>query len=464
VKLALENVRSIRSKPVWREPPGVSLESLPRCSVPLEQVVKHFEANILPFGAGNIHPRFSGWVNGAGNIYGALGESLAALINCNVGGRNHIGTNLEKEVIEWFKRFFAFSDGNSTGILTSGTSMGTLIALTVARNSKSPWDVQIDGLIGGPKRLIVYASATAHSCITKTVDIIGLGRSAVRPIAFDSNFRMDTVALVNAIEADLKMGHLPICVVSTVGSVDIGAIDDVAAVAAIARKYSLWHHVDGAFGAFAVSLPEYSYLLSSFALVDSIAFDMHKWLQVPYDAGCVLIRDGEAHRRAFALRRDYLKGDETGLAAGEPWFCDFGPELSRCFRALKVYFTVKVLGFDALEAVICSNRKSALHLRDKIVSSYPRLEVLAPVPLCIVCFRYRGSGDKHLDCVTVDRLNSDIVRALYDRGIAAPSTTKISGRIAIRCCIVNHRTTTEDCDKLAEEVDRIGQELELLIE
>lgn len=453
--LALRRQQRIREHPVWTAPPVWPETPMPTAGMKLEDLVGWFEKDILPYATGNTHPNFFGWVHGSGNIYGALGEALAAVMNCNVGGRNHIGTTLEKRVVSWFRDFFGFPK-SSAGILTSGTSMGTIIALACARNSRASWDVQRDGVGAGRTRMTAYASVETHSSVTKALDLLGLGRNALRLIPTDAEFCMDVSRLKAAIRADRKKGFLPFCVVSTIGTVNTGAVDDLAAIAELCAREKLWHHIDGAFGAFSIGLPAYRHLAPVVASADSLAFDMHKWLHVPYDAGCVLVRERDIHRRAFSLRPEYLQSLDDGIAGGEPWFCDYGPELSRGFRALKVWFTIQALGFDALNAAIARNCEQAQQLSREIALE-PKLELLAPVSLNIVCFRVRPKGVTTK--VALNRLNRQIVSALHNRGLAVPSITELSGKVAIRVCLTNHRTRAEDLRKFIRNTLKIEAKL-----
>jgi len=453
--VALDRQRHIREHPVWTAPPPLMGTSMPTTGMGLEELVDRFENDILPYATGNTHPKFFGWVHGSGNIYGALGEALAAVMNCNVGGRNHIGTSLEKQVVGWFRDFFGFPQ-SSAGILTSGTSMGTIIGLACARNSRASWDVQRQGVRAGNVSMTAYASMEAHSCVTKALDLLGLGRDALRLIPVDAELRMDTARLESAIRTDRDNGLLPFCVVSTIGSVNTGAIDDVAAIVEIAAREGLWHHVDGAFGAFSICLPRYRHLAPIIASADSLAFDMHKWLHVPYDAGCVLIREGTIQRQSFSLRREYLHGLADGIAGGEPWFCDYGPELSRGFRALKVWFSIKALGFDALSTAIVRNCAQAAHLAQEI-ARHPQLELLAPVPLNVVCLRVRPEG--LVGEPEINAFNRQVAATLQNRGLAVPSTTELSGKLAIRICLTNHRTRLDDLQQFVEDILAVGTEL-----
>jgi glutamate/tyrosine decarboxylase-like PLP-dependent enzyme len=264
---------------------------------------------------------------------------------------------------------------------------------------------------------------------------------------------MDVRALERMVATDCAAGLRPFCVVGTAGTVNTGAVDDLATIARVCRERDLWMHVDGAFGALAVLVPELAPRLAGIERAHSLAFDFHKWLHVPYDAGCVLIRDERVHRATFSARHDYLAGAERGLAGGEPWFCEYGPELSRGFRALKVWFTLLTHGLDRLGAAIAENCAQARYLGERAAAT-PELELLAPVSLNVVCFRFR---DGHLAPPELDRLNAAIVADLHEGGIAAPSTTRVGGALAIRACLCNHRTERSDLDALVDGVLALGR-------
>lgn len=457
VDQAIDHLRGIRQKPVWQPTPEAVKErlaaDLPRDPTDLDRLLSLFAQDILPYGTGNIHPRFFGWVHGSGTLAGALGEMLAGFMNCNVGGREHVAVHVERQVIRWCKEIFSFPE-ESSGLLTSGTSMGTVIALAAARAARAGADVRRRGMAAAP-RLTGYASSEAHSCIAKAFELLGIGQEALRLIPVDKTFALSAARLAERIAADRAAGDAPAIVVASAGTVNTGAIDELDAVADLCRAQGLWLHVDAAFGGLAVLVPEYRDRLAAIARADSVAFDFHKWLQVPYDAGCVLVKDEAAHRAAFAGRRAYLAQAKLGLAGGDPWFCDYGPELSRGFRALKIWFTIKAYGIDRLAEVIARNCRQAAEL-GRAVAESEDLELLAPVPLNIVCFRFVGAD---LPARDLDLLNEAIVAQLQLRGIAAPSTTKIHGKLAIRVALTNHRTTSEDLAILLAAVRRLGAEL-----
>jgi aromatic-L-amino-acid decarboxylase len=341
---------------------------------------------------------------------------------------------------------FGFPAGAS-GIFVTGTSMANLMAVVVARRSVLGKDVRQHGLGEEGARLTAYTSKAAHGCISKALDIAGFGSDALHCIAVDQAHRIDVTALRAQIACDRESGLRPFLVVASAGTVDIGAIDDLALLAALCRDEGLWFHVDGAFGALGILSDVLAPRLAGIEQADSIALDFHKWGQVPYDAGFLLVRDGERHRDAFAAPAAYLRRETRGLAAGSVWPCDLGPDLSRGFRALKTWFTLKTFGTEKLGAVIARCCALASHLEARVLAE-PRLELLAPVNLNIVCFRYRAN-----DANTV---NGEIVIDIQESGIAAPSTTVLDGRLAIRAAIVNHRTNVSDIDALVDAVLEFG--------
>ena len=455
VDQCLDAMQNVRERPVWQPVPDALkpqfCESLPLSEEPISELFSIFQESIFPYGTGNTHPRFFGWVHGSGAAAGVLGEMLAAFMNCNAGGRDHVAITVERQVLAWCKEIFSFPE-SSSGVLTSGTSLGTLIALTAARTAKSQTNVQKKGLQSLPKPLVGYASAEAHSCAAKTFDLLGLGRDALRRVPVNSDYQMDLAGLSERIAADKDNGFEPFAVIASAGTVNTGAIDDLAQIADLCRQHSLWMHVDAAFGGLAILTPEFQERLAPIARADSMAFDFHKWLHVPYDAGCVLIKDEAAHKKSFAARREYLAGQPRGLAGGDFWPCDYGPELSRGFRALKIWFTLKTYGMTQMAELIAQNCRQAQYLGDA-VQSHPSLELLASVTLNIVCFRFFSPA---LTDAQLDTLNTHIVAELQMQGIAAPSTTRIGEKTAIRAALTNHRTHTEDLDILIAAVCRLG--------
>lgn len=450
---ALDRMQTAADGRVWTPLPTAMKDdltaNLPTSGLGHEKLGAHL-AELLPYGVGNTHPRFFGWVHGAGNPGGVMAEIVAAAMNANLGGRDHGAIYVEKQVLKWCRQMMGFR-ADAGALITSGTSMATIIALKVARDKRLGFETRKSG--AGGAKLVAYASAQAHSCIARAFDLLGLGSDALRNICCSDDFTMDVSALSDAISADRAAGLTPFAVIATAGSVNVGAIDDIETIAKIARDQNLWLHVDGAFGATAILSQTVRPRLRGMEQADSLAFDFHKWLHVNYDAGCVLIRDHAAHLASFSERPEYLTGAVRGLAAGNPWPVDYGPELSRGFRALKIWAHLLEHGTEKLGRLINRNCVQARYLGDRITAT-PDLDLLAPVSLNIACFRYAPVG--HTD---LDALNQEIVLTLQDSGVAVPSTTRLNGQLAIRVNITNHRTQLSDLDLLLDEVVRLGRGL-----
>jgi glutamate/tyrosine decarboxylase-like PLP-dependent enzyme len=453
----IDFLRDVRARPAWRKPSDEARARigapLPEEPAPLAAIYEDFRTAILPFATGNIHPAFVGWVHGSGTPTGMLAEMLAAGMNSNLGGRDHGAIYVERQVIAWCRALFGFPEGAS-GLLVTGSSMANLIAVVVARTARLGKESRARGL-GGAPRLTAYAGRSAHGCIAKAMEICGLGSDALRLVPLDAARRIDLDALARAIAEDRRAGATPFLVVGTAGTVDTGAIDDLRGIAALAAKEGIWFHVDGAFGALAMMSPELAPRLAGIERADSIAFDFHKWAHAPYDAGAILVRDGDAHRAAFATEPPYLARFDRGVAAGSPWFADYGPDLSRGFRALKVWFTWREHGTRGIGAAMLKNVRQAEALAQEIAAAGD-LELLAPVSLNIVCFRYRHAG---IADATLDLVNKAIVADAQESGIAVPSSTLVDGRLAIRVNLTNHRTTMEDLHRLLAFVRARGAAL-----
>lgn len=451
---ALDAMQQSREGRVWTAPTSEFKSSLiaPIPSKGLNfKEIEDLLASVLPYGVGNTHPRFFGWVHGAGSPGNILAEIAGAAMNVNLGGRDHGAIYIEQQVLQWCNAMVGYP-ADASGLIVSGTSIATLIGLKSARDKYFNGESRTGGVASA--QLVGYASEQSHSCLSRAFDILGLGSTALRRIPCDGNFRMDLNVLRERIETDRAAGLQPFIVIGTAGSVNVGAIDDLCNLSQIAEDESLWFHIDGAFGATAILSPEYGHLLKGIELSDSIAFDFHKWLQVNYDAGCILIKSREDHLKSFYGRAEYLNTVKRGLASGSPWPVDYGPELSRSFRALKIWAHFLEHGTEKLGAVITKNCNQARYLREQIKTSQ-YLELLAPVQLNIVCFRYLGrTVDDH------DTFNENLVIELQESGIAAPSTTRINGKLAIRVNLTNHRTTCYDLDLFLKETVRIAQQLE----
>lgn len=443
-------LENIRTRPVWQTIPDSARaefqQPLPRHPRDLSHVHDIFMHSILPYAAGNVHPGFMGWVHGGGSPVGMLAEMLAAGLNANLGGRDQMPIEVERQVLRWVCELVGFPS-NASGLFVTGTSMATLLAVLVARHQALGADVRRQGIAASGKQLAAYTSSEAHGCVAKMMDMAGLGTDALRLIPVNEKHELDTEILERRIQADLTAGYTPFFIAATAGSVNTGAVDPLTRIADIAQQSGAWFHVDGAYGALGMLSADIAPRLAGIERADSIAFDFHKWGQVPYDAGFVLIRDAAQHFATFASPAAYLRRETHGLAGGSPWPCDFGIDLSRGFRALKTWFSLQAYGTEKLARIISNTCALARYLA-QCIEQTEQLELLAPVSLNIVCFRFR--------CMDANRVNAEIVVALQESGLSAPSTTMLNGQLAIRAAIVNHRTNRQDIDTLIRATLALG--------
>ncbi|MDR3374177.1 MAG: pyridoxal-dependent decarboxylase [Ancalomicrobiaceae bacterium] len=454
----LDHIATLAERPLWQPAPAevrARFEApLPLAPTPLGDVHADFLADILPYGSGNGHPGFMGWVQGGGTAAGMLGEMLAAGLNSNLGGRDHVPLDVERQIGRWMRDIFGFPAA-ADGLFLTGASQANFCALLAARTRALGGDVRRKGL-PARLRLTAYASREAHGCIPRAMDMAGLGSGQLRQIPTDDDRRIDLDALRAAIIVDRAEGHLPFLLIGSAGTVNTGAIDDLDALADIATEFGLHYHVDGALGALGVLSPELKPLFHGIERADSLAFDFHKWAQVPYDAGFLLVADGSWLRAAFSSDAAYLTRADAGLAGGDWWPCDIGPDLSRGFRALKTWFTIRTYGLDQLGSAMVGTCRLAKLLADR-VDAEPVLTRLAPVALNVVCFSY-GNAPTEAGVAPRHSLNGRIVERLHLEGSVAPSLTLVDGRPAIRAAIVNHRTRADDIDRLVAGVLRVGRE------
>ena len=451
-------LETVRERPTWTPVPADVkarlIEAVPHAGAPLAEVYEAFKRDILPYPTGNIHPRFWGWVQGTGTTTGVLADMLASTMNPHLAGYDQSAALIERRVLAWLAELVGFP-ADASGVLVSGGTEANINGLMAARVAKAGFDVRADGVRAGPP-LTLYGSAETHSWIYKACEVMGLGRKAFRAIAVDGDYCVDVALCRARILDDLAAGYRPIAIVGTAGSVNTGATDDLRALRALADEFGLWLHIDGAFGALAAWTPSRD-LVAGQESADSIAFDLHKWGYMPYEAGVALTREPGAQLAAYkpAAAGAYLASPGGGIAADTTYFADRGLQLSRGFRALKVWMSMKEQGVNRIAACIQANIDQARRLA-ALVDAHPDLERLAPAPLNIVCLRYAPAG---VAAEALNALNERILVALQTRGIAVPSQTVLQGRFAIRVCITNHRTRDEDLDILVDAVTAIGREL-----
>lgn len=458
----VDYLEHVRERDVW-QPPSQEMQAFLRQKPPTdpasaESVYDEFLEHIRPFPLGNIHPRFWAWYMGNGTLFGAYAELLAATMNSNAGAGKHGPMEVEKQVIEWMRELLGLPV-DSSGLLVSGGSMANLVGLVVARHAQSDYDLRQYGYQFGPGAnrapMRVYGSVELHSCNQKALELMGMGHEGLARIAVDEHFRIDLSALRAAIEADIAAGVQPICVIGTSGTVNTGAVDDLNALADLCEEFGLWFHVDGAIGAIAVLADDLRAQLGGLERADSIALDLHKWLHVPFEAGCIMVREGEVHRQAFSLIPEYLVRETSGVASGTHWASEYGVQLSRQFRALKIWMTIKEHGTRKLGRMMSKNVRQAHYLAARVEAT-AELELVAPVGLDIVCYR-AVIPDWSLEALNA--LNKAVLVELQESGTAVPSYTTLNGVYCIRVAISNHRSEQDDFDVLVDETLRLAREL-----
>lgn len=403
----------------------------------------------------NGHPRFWGYITSSAAPIGALGELLAAAVNPNVGAwlLSPMASEIEAQTIRWITEMLSYPV-DCGGLFVSGGNMANFVCFLAARQAKADWDVRTKGM--GGARMRAYCSNETHTWIQKAADIAGLGTDAIRWIAVDDAMRIDLPALRAQIVKDVEAGDTPFLVVGTAGTVSTGAIDPLPELAALCREFNLWFHVDGAYGGLAAVLPDAPGALAGLREADSVAVDPHKWLYAPLEAGCALVRDPEKLRAAFAYHPAYY---HFGVEATN--YFDLGPQNSRGFRALKVWLALQQVGRSGYVQMISDDIRMARELFARI-SQYPELEALTQ-SLSITTFRFvpadLGAGGKEV-AEYLNKLNLELLTRLQSSGEAYLSNAVISGKFALRACIVNFRTSREDVEALLPIVVRMGKELD----
>ncbi len=422
--------------------------TLPTKGTDFDGLLRVFREDIIPFSRQNAHPRMFGYVQSPGTPIAAFADLLASTLNANltVWRSAPAPVEVERLTIDWIRQILGFN-AEAGGLFVSGGSMANLAALAAARQTK-------DCSSG---RLRIYASSETHFSIVKAAALLGIGRENVCHIAVDERFRIRTDDLVVKITADLEAGCVPLCVVANAGTVNTGAVDPLAEIREIANRFQLWMHVDGSYGALAILAKSARELFAGIERADSVALDPHKWLYLPVDVGCVIYRDPEIVHAAFAHEAEYTRiiGQEADEAFA---FWDYGPELSRRFRALKVWMLLKGVGVDALSEAIENNLACARHL-ESMVRASDDFEMAAPVELSIFCFRHMPAQLRNESPKTIDAFNERLLVALQRDGSSYLSNATLGGRFALRGCVLNYRTTLHDIEILLDDLRRVAKSL-----
>ena len=450
----VDYLKTVGERRVWTPIPE-SLKSefkkpIPHQPSDIFTVYDEFKQNILPYTSGNIHPKFFAWVQGTGTPMGAFADLLAGVMNNNTSLGDQSGLYVDKQVVNWCKQLMNYPASGS-GMLVSGGSIANITALIVARNTIIQ-NSKNEGLYAAQGKLTAYCSAETHNCVSKAAEVIGIGNQQLRKIAVNGNYEIDVDALKNKIAEDKANGFIPFCIIGNAGTVNTGAIDPLDDLLQIARDEKIWFHIDGAFGALAKLVPAYQERLKAIEEADSVAFDLHKWMYMQYEVGCVLFKNADVHRAAFAAAVSYLVAHERGLAAGPETLSNYGMELSRGFKALKVWMSLKEHGVDKYAAMISQNIDQCAYLGEQIQAN-PSLELLAPVNMNIVCYRYNPGN---LDEEQLNILNKELLMRMQEQGVAAPSSTVLNGKYAIRVANTNHRTRLHHLDEMIAGTVKIG--------
>lgn len=440
--------------------------SLPIEGEPLDQLLDDCRT-ILDGSRHNGHPRFFGYVASPSTPPGAFADLIASTLNSNVTSwrSGPAATEIERTVVGWLALLIGYGD-DAAGILTSGGSMANLTALMIAHRARANKDVAATGLWNSGAPMTIYASEQIHMSIPKAADILGLGRQQVRLVECDDRFRMNVHSLRDLIAKDLASGLRPFCVVASAGTVNTGAVDPLDEVAEVAKEFGLWFHIDGAYGALAASDETKRSLFRGLKRADSVSLDPHKWLYVPLDCGCLLFRDEARVRAAFSFdEADYIKVHEQNAEESFA-FWNYGPELSRRFRALKIWLTLRYYGTRRIARAISEDNALAAYLGQAIEEA-DDFELLAPPELSICCFRYvpprlqlklRASVEDAAISSELDQLNNKIMLAVQRGGRAYVSSATLRGRFALRACITNFRTTRADIDETLEIIRQAARD------
>ncbi len=453
----IDYIRTVRNRPAWQSPSPEARQALsqpvPHAGADIREVYARVKKNILPYPTGNIHPRFWGWVMGGGTPVGILADMIASAMNCHVSGYDQAASLVESQVIEWLKEMFEYPE-TASGLLVTGGTVANLTGIAVCRNTFDGVSVREKG-IADCGRMTVYASRATHGWLDRSCDLLGLGEQAFRKIRVDERHRVDVAEMRRAIHKDREAGFIPMCVVGTAGTVGSGATDDMHALADLAAEEKIWFHVDGAFGALAKFFTKYRSIVSGLERADSIAFDLHKWGYMQYETGVVLIRDAVARRNAFSFAPSYFETFRGGIGVEPTEFAARGIQLSRSFRALRVWMNLSVYGVDRIGAAVERNIDEAQYFR-ALIEQQPELEVIGPAEMNVVCFRYLWPG---LSEDELTERNRELLVCIQESGIAVPSSVRVNGKFALRVAHTNHRSCRSDFDALLIAVLKIGRQL-----
>ncbi len=443
-------------------------EDLPVTGQDPDDILDDWQSKVLPYASHLGSPRYFGFVNGSGNMIGTLAEALAASVNMNLGGwpASPSATEIERQTISWLAELIGYPT-DCGGLFASGGTMANFTALLTALRNGAPYDTTAHGLQDKsfPGKFKIYMSDhEGHISIVRVADLLNLGRESIRLVRSNEDFSMDTADLELKLDEDVRNGDIPLCVVAQVGSINVGVIDPLVEISRICKMRNVWFHADGSCGAVGAILPEKKSQYRGLELADSVSLDPHKWLYIPYDCGCVLVRDAEKMRRSFSLKAPYLRGslstDYTGL-----YYMEYGPEMSRSFRALKVWMSLRHFGVEGYRKLLSQNVKCVEYL-DRLVRDSDDFEALHKPNLLMYCFQYapplmvdKYGADPEVLQEHLDTLNQQMVDQIQLSGLAFIMTSRLRNRVVIRMSVCSHRTTLEDIDMVFSKLGEIGESL-----
>jgi len=428
-------------------------ESLPENGMDVEDLLMKVQNDVIGSATMNVGPHYYGYITGGGNQVAILAQMISASLNQNnlKWHSSPVSTELEKLVIKWVSQFIGYTD-QAAGAILDGGSTANLNCLAVARKNMAPDTLSSEGMYG-LKPMTIYVSEEGHSSFDKAVDALGIGLNNLRKIPVDDQFKIRADLLKEQIQKDRKAGLNPICVIGIAGTTNSGAVDDLQQLADIAKEEKMWYHVDAAYGGPAAKLASAKHLFAGLNEADSVVVNPHKWLYVPFEAACILVKDPEKLRRTFSLIPDYLQSNED--EGGRTDLMEYQLPLTKSFKSLKVWMTLKAFGAKRLRETIQADIDHAQYLQSLIEKS-DDFEMLAPVPLSITCFRYTHPG---LDEKQLDELNQKLAHAIEQDGRIFLTATKVKGKTALRTCFINPRTTKKDVEWIPEVIRDVASEL-----
>jgi len=426
---------------------------LPEAESSVSEILEKIRRDVVGSATMNIGPHYYGYITGGGNQVAILADMISTALNQNSlkWHSSPISTEMEKLVIKWVCQFIGYPD-SAAGAILDGGSTANFNCMAVARKNMAPHHISEEGLYG-QNPMTIYVSNEGHSSFDKAVDVLGIGKKYLRKVETDKNFRINPEKLERRIVEDKNRGLQPICVIGIAGTTNTGAVDDLRSLAKIAKNHGLWYHVDAAYGGPAAALDSVGGLFSGMEEADSVVINPHKWLYVPFEAACILVKEPEKLRQTFSSLPDYLKSDRND--DGRTDLMEYQLPLTKSFKSLKVWMTLKAFGAQRLRDTIQKDIGNAKHIA-RLVSESDDFELMSNGPLSICCFRYHPAGT---DEESVEELNKALIPAIEKDGRIFLTGTRLNGKAALRTCFINPRTKKEHVEMIPEVIRELGSGL-----